>query len=752
MKFRKRLLIIGAGIMQIPAIKTAREMGLKTIVTDYNSSSEGFKYCDVPLIMSTRDVDGTVRLAKEYNKKEPIDGVITVGTDASMTVAAVANALGLPGIKFENAEAATNKIKMRKRFKEAKVPSPDFYECWTFEDAKANAKKIGFPLVLKPSDNMGSRGVMRVTNAEQLMAAFQHAKSASPSGELIIEELMEGDELSIDSLVYKGKVHICGIADRIIGYPPYFVELGHIMPSNRSKKVLNKAVEVMKKGIAALGIDIGAAKGDIKLTKKGPMIGELAARLSGGYMSGYTYPYATGVNLIKGAIEIAIGDAPTDLKPKFHKVSYERAIIPNPGYIIDIRNLRETYDIPGVKNIFLLKKEGDIVTVPKSNVEKSGNIIVTANTRKEAFSVMEKAMNTLKIDIGPMPILSYEDLRRNAREKFNGKCYACPVCDAVNCASGVPGMGGVGNGNSFRKNVEYLQSINIRFRYIHSTRRVSSRCELWGYQLSMPVLAGPLTGVDVNMGASISEYEYQKHVLVGSRLAGTMGVVGDGAQPELYKMGMKALKEEKGWGMAIFKPREIQSDIIKRLKEAEENGAIAVGIDVDAAAFTTFRLANQPVAPKSLAELKELVKSVKVPFIVKGVLTLEDVGMAVKAGAAAIVVSNHGGRVSDSTPTSWEVLPEIAKAFKNKIKIMADGGVRSGADIFKAISLGADVVWIGRPIAIAAIGSAEAGVDFYFNKLHRELEETMLLADSPTLASIDKSKIMINKIFEEGKR
>ncbi len=731
--------------MQIPVIKTAREMGLKTIVTDYNSGSEGFKYCDVPLIMSTRDVDGTVRLAKEYNKKEQIDGVITVGTDASMTVAAVANALGLPGIKFENAEAATNKIKMRKRFKEQHVPSPEFSECWTFDDVKNHAKKIGFPLVLKPSDNMGSRGVMRITDSDQLMGAFQHAKSASPSGELIIEQLMEGDELSIDSLIYDGKVHITGIADRIIDYPPYFVELGHIIPSNKSKQLLAEAVDVMKKGIKALGIDIGAAKGDIKLTKKGPMIGELAARLSGGYMSGYTYPYSSGVHLIRAAISIALGEEPGDLTPKFHKVAYERAIIPPPGYIIGIRNMRETYDVPGVKNIFLLKKEGDIVTVPKSNVEKTGNIIAVGKNRKEVLAVMDKAMNTLKIEIGPMPVLSYDDLRRNAREKFNGKCYACPVCDAVNCASSVPGMGGVGMGFSFKKNYEQLKKVNIRFRYIHSTKRVTARYELWGYQLSMPVVAGPVTGADVNMGGSISEYEYQKFVLNGSRLAGTVGVVGDGAQPDLYKMVIKALKEEKGWGMAIFKPRENQNDIIKRLKEAEECGVIAVGIDIDAAAFTTFKMANQPVSTKTAAEIRELVRSVKVPFIIKGVLSMEDAEMAQKVGASGIVISNHGGRISDATPTGWDVLTEISNTFGKKMKIMVDGGIRSGTDVFKALAMGADLAWIARPVTIAAIGSAAAGVEFYFNKIRKELEETMLLTDTPKVGSIGSSKIIVHK-------
>jgi isopentenyl diphosphate isomerase/L-lactate dehydrogenase-like FMN-dependent dehydrogenase/biotin carboxylase len=741
MKARRTLMIIGAGLMQIPAIRIAREMGLKTLVTDYNQDAEGFKYADASLVISTRDIDGTVRTAREYSRKDRIDGVITVGTDASMTVAAVANALGLPGIKFENAEAAANKLKMRKRFRKFRVPSPDFYETWTFEDAKRNVRKLGYPLVVKPSDNMGSRGVSKVVSADQLEQAFNHAKTASPSGEVVMEEYMQGDELSVDALVWDGKVYVCGIADRIIGLEPYFVELGHIMPSNTPKRLLAEAVGVMKRGIAALGIDIGAAKGDIKLTKKGPMIGELAARLSGGYMSAYTYPYATGVNLIRGAINIALGDPPGDLRPKFARVAFEKAVIPNPGYILAIRDLDKTLRIPGVRNIFIFKKPGDVVAVPRSNVEKTGNVIVSGKDRREAFATMEKAMNTLKVDIGPVPILTYDDIRKAAREKFNGRCCACPVCDGETCVSGVPGMGGVGNGEGFRRNHEMLDAFRIRMRYIHATKKADTRWTLWGYHLSMPVLVAPITGVETNMGGSVSDLDYQRFVLKGGRTSGTVAMIGGGAAPGMYLQALKALKEEKGWGIPIFKPRAEQADVIGRLREAEAAGAIAVGVDIDAAAFLTFKSANQAVSTKTLDELRELVRSVKLPFIVKGVLSVEDAEASFKAGAKAIVVSNHGGRVSDASATAWEVLPEIAARFRDKMTIFADGTVRSGADVFKALALGAHAVLIGRPVAISAIAARSEGVEFYLNKIRRELEETMILSDTAAVDGITPDKL-----------
>ena len=162
------------------------------------------------------------------------------------------------------------------------------------------------------------------TNDGRFMAwstwANEEAKEASISGKLVVEEYMDGPELSLDALIFNGHIQVTGIGDRIIQRAPYFVEVGHTLPSNQPQEKLNLATELFCSAIKALGIDIGAAKGDIKLTKDGPKVIEIAARLSGGWMSTYTYPLATGVNLMKAAIEIALGETPTDLKKKYDHV------------------------------------------------------------------------------------------------------------------------------------------------------------------------------------------------------------------------------------------------------------------------------------------------------------------------------------------------------------------------------------------------------------------------------------------------
>ena len=415
----KTIMIIGAGLLQVPAIKEAMEMGLATIVTDYNENAPGMKIADHRLIISTKDIHGTVRKAKEINERIHIDAVITVGTDASMTVSAVANALGLPGIKFENAEAASNKIKMRERLRVAGVPIPQFKKVWSFEELQDASKEIGFPLVLKPADNMGARGVMKIENEYILEKAYHNAKNASPSGELIVEEYMQGPELSIDALIYEGAIHITGVADRIIEREPYFIEIGHVMPSALPQEQLAQAIEVFKQGIHALGITIGAAKGDIKVTENGAKVGEIAARLSGGFMSAYTYPYSTGVSVIKNAIQIALGDAPSSLVPTRNRVAIERAILPSQGVVKEIIGIEHAYAINGVKNIFVHTKIGELVDEPKSNVEKPLNYIVVRETREEAWKTVEEVEKVLAIITDNSYQFSMQEIKHRARERFN---------------------------------------------------------------------------------------------------------------------------------------------------------------------------------------------------------------------------------------------------------------------------------------------------------------------------------------------
>ncbi len=747
----KSIVIIGAGLLQVPVIKIANELGLKTIVTDYNMDAPGMKIADYPAVISIKDIDGTVRIMKQLNNKIKIDGVITSGTDASMTVAAVANALNLPGIPFENAEAASNKFKMRKRLMEHNVPIPKFFRCWSFDDLINISKEFKYPFVIKPVDNMGARGVMKIDNEAMLHVAFDNAKKGSPSGELIVEEYMEGGELSIDSIVYNDQIKITGIADRIIAREPYFIELGHILPSNQPENVLENAVEVFKKAIKAIGITVGAAKGDIKLTKDGAKIVEIAARLSGGFMSAYTYPYATGVNLIRIAIDLALGLEPLPqlFVPTKNRVSVEKAIIPKPGIIKEINGLNEALSIPGVMNVFTRVNIGDEIFDPKSNVEKAGNIIAVKDTREEALETIENAEKLINIHTEPFKVLSWDAICHKARERFNRTCYVCNVCDGVECRGKMPGIGGVGNGNAFIRNYKDINKILIKTKIIHGIKNVDTSSDFFHVKLSLPLIAAPISGCDINLGGNITEMDYDLCIIEGCKENGIIGFLGDRANDNLYKIGLEAIKKFNGFGGIIFKPGTDQKELIKRFSEAKNVNVKFIGIDIDAAAFLKMKLYNQNVSPKNVEELIELKNSTNIPFIVKGIMTIDDALLSIKSGADAIVVSNHGGRITDNHPSSVSVLKEIAEAARGKIKIILDGGIRSGEDIFKAIALGADYVMIGRPFAIAVMGGEKIGINMLINRYKEELEKIMLLTGCRTIYDI-KEDLIITPDFRQS--
>lgn len=725
----------------MPAIKVAREMGLKVVVTDYDPQAPGMSMADYPIVVSTRNINLTVNAAKEFHHECPLDGVLTVGTDATQTVAAVANALNLPGIPFEVAERATDKIKMRRCLREQGVPVPDFRAIWTFEEAKQAIQKMALPLVIKPCDNMGARGVRRISHQEDLMQAFNEAKENSISGNLIIEEFMDGPELSLDALIFDHKIVITGVADRIIDGSPYFVERGHTLPSVLPQEQQNQAIDVFKAGIKALGINIGVAKGDIKVTPQGAKIGEIAARLSGGWMSAYTYPLSTGVNLLKAAIQIALGEKPDDLLPRVAHVSAERAIIPPPGKILSIQGVEEARKIKGVKEVIFMKEVGDPVNELKSNIGKTAYVITAARTREDAIRINDLARQTIQVEVGAPTALTWDIIRNNARKKFYRACKACVVCDGLECAGKVPGIGGIGTGDSFTENLRALARYKINLRTIHSVKNPDLSTELFGQKLALPVLAAPITGMETNLAGGMDEKSYAEAVLDGCIACGTLGMVGDGAGPKKYLIGLEVIQRRKGLGIPIFKPREFNLDIIKRFQAAQDAGALAVGIDIDAASFKTMSMKGQSVGPKSIAELQELKKHLTVPFILKGIMNVESALASMEAGADAIVVSNHGGRVMDCMPGTADVLPEIASAIGGRIKVLVDGGIREGVDILKMLALGADAVMIGRPICIAAFGADQEGVEFYLKQKADELRKAMILTGCASIEQVDPSII-----------
>ena len=397
----KSIMILGAGVMQIPAILAAKELSLYTLAADGSACAPARDLADEFAHIDLKDRDGLLQCAQEFAQSHDLIGVFTAGTDFSANVAYIAQHCHLPGHSYQAALNASNKALMRACLAQHHVPSPRFLDIHSSSDLQAQMKTIhswaqegaDFPvLVAKPADNMGSRGVCMVRSARELENAVHDALQYSPTSHIIIEEYMDGRELSVDALVYDNEIIICGIADRYIYYPPYFVERGHTLPSALGQDVLDEVRDVFKQGVRALGLSHGAAKGDIKVTGSGVKIGEIAARLSGGYMSGWTYPYASGVNLTKNAMLLAIGQKPQALQPaRPLQTCAEWSFISIPGKINAILYQDQARKTEHVKEMFIRVKAGDMVCFPRNNVEKCGNFIAVHSDRKTAEQAARQA-------------------------------------------------------------------------------------------------------------------------------------------------------------------------------------------------------------------------------------------------------------------------------------------------------------------------------------------------------------------------
>ena len=336
--------------------------------------------------------------------------------------------------------------------------------------------------------------------------------------------------------------------------------------------------------------------------------------------------------------------------------------------------------------------------------------------------------------------MEYKEMLKNARENLNGSCRVCKVCNGVVCAGEVPGMGGKGSGSAFIDNFKSLDRVKLNMRVIHNVKNPDTTIELFGRKMKAPIFAAPLTGTTLNMGGKLTEREYITSVVDGCLKNDIYPMVGDTALDEFLIENLRVLKEFDGNGIVFIKPWE-NSDIKRKIKLAEETGAFAIGVDIDACGLVTLSMHGKIVEPKSVEAIKDLKASTKLPFILKGIMTKEDALMAVEAGVDAIVVSNHGGRVLDYTPGVCDVLEDIAKAVKGKLIVLADGGVRTGVDVVKMLGLGADGVLIGRPFVTASFGGLSEGVDMYVKKLINELESTMILTGCKDIKSIDDKVI-----------
>jgi len=331
-----------------------------------------------------------------------------------------------------------------------------------------------------------------------------------------------------------------------------------------------------------------------------------------------------------------------------------------------------------------------------------------------------------------------KEIRDNARKLMNKSCRVCPARNGVACAGEVPGMGGLGTGSSFQNNFNSLSSICFNMRLIHDVVEPDTSTTVLGKKLSIPVMAAPIGGISYNMNDAIPEEDYIKAIVAGCKAKGIVGCTGDGVPEPIHQSGFKAITEAKGDAIPFIKPWN-DEELFRKIELAKETGTDTIGMDIDAAGLITLRLMGRPVSPKSPEKLKEIIKITDRKFILKGVMTADEAELALQAGADGIVVSNHGGRVLDSTPGTAAVLPKIVEKVAGKLTVFVDGGIRTGGDVLKMLALGADCVMIGRPFSIAAVGGLQEGVEKYIETLTTELKQAMVMTGTASASNVSKN-------------
>lgn len=439
-KRQKKMMILGASALQVPAIKKAKELGYQVILVDYDENAVGFALADVKLVVSTLDQEEVYRQALLY---EP-DVVITSASDGPVRTAAYVNEkLGRrPDLSYENAICATVKDKMRERLKKCGVPIPEYYAATDYETFSAAVDRLGGHCIVKPADNAGSRGVVllgsmdmeidagngsrvllecgeygesrmrRQAQARRLAAyvdqmrewekeTYEYSKSNSRGGTVMVEEYMQGPEVSVEIMVVEGQPHILSITDKYITPPPYFVELAHCEPSRLDSETQEKIRQAAAQAVRAIGIENAPAHVEIKVTEEGPKIVELAARLGGDFITSRLVPLSTGIDMVGASVLLATGETP-DLTPRRNRgaaIHFIHADEGQEGALAGITVPEALYGEEGVEEIELYKKPGDAVCGTHSSNDRLGHVITVGATAKEAFARGKEALSRIRVEV-----------------------------------------------------------------------------------------------------------------------------------------------------------------------------------------------------------------------------------------------------------------------------------------------------------------------------------------------------------------
>ena len=333
-------------------------------------------------------------------------------------------------------------------------------------------------------------------------------------------------------------------------------------------------------------------------------------------------------------------------------------------------------------------------------------------------------------------MMTYQEVLDNAQGNM-GPCRACPVCNGRACKNTIPGPGAKGYGDTAIRNFEEWKKIRVNMDTLCENFTPDTTFDFFGYSMKYPIFAGPVGAVNLHYGDLLDDVAYNDILVSGCAQAGILAFTGDGTNPKVMEAACRAIGQIGGRAVPTVKPWDVNT-LKEKFELIRQSGCLAVAMDVDAAGLPFLQNLDPPAGSKTVEELRQIIRDAGRPFIVKGIMTVKGARKALEAGASAIVVSNHGGRVLDQCPATAEVLPEIVSAVGDDLMVLVDGGIRDGVDVFKALALGAKGVIAARPFVTAVYGGKQEGVKAYTEKLGRELADTMKMCGVPDLSSIGR--------------
>ncbi|WP_350976651.1 ATP-grasp domain-containing protein [Shewanella sp. AC34-MNA-CIBAN-0136] len=400
----QNLLIIGAGIEACEGINLASDMGLGLIIVDGNSRAPGFAKADHIIQVSTYDGEAIAKYALTLVENGiKIHGVIAMCADVPMSVAIVARALDLPGLSLQSAHWVADKLAMKYQLQKMGIPIPRFCAVTNKASLHACANMIGFPVVIKPVDSRGARGVQLIEQSSQLDMAWTLAHHESPTGRVMLEEYLDGPQFSTETLIDNSQCYTLGFADRNYEWlertKPFIIENGGDAPTASSVDVRSAVIVCVEQAALALGISSGVAKGDMVYTDTGPKVIEIAGRLSGGYFSTTQIPLACGVNFVEKAIKLALGQSLSveEVTPTQQQAVAIRYLDLPEGKVKSVINHDVASTAPGVQLLNIFITPGSIIAPLSNHTQRSGFVITTATNKQEAIELAQTALSLIKV-------------------------------------------------------------------------------------------------------------------------------------------------------------------------------------------------------------------------------------------------------------------------------------------------------------------------------------------------------------------